>query len=60
MLVYTSINAGASWARSPVNVMSHEGSFYPVELLRDFRKVGLMGSAFEEAFAAQVTVLALS
>ncbi|KAL1518702.1 hypothetical protein AB1Y20_002989 [Prymnesium parvum] len=44
--------AGAAWRRAPVNMMSHEGSYYPVALLRHFVRRGLAGSPFAAAFAA--------
>ena len=40
---------GNTWQTAPVNLAPHEGSFYPVYVLRDFVRRGLNGSAFEDS-----------
>ena len=45
--------AGEAWARAPLNMMSHEGSFYPVAVLRDFVHRALPRTPFADAFASQ-------
>ena len=43
--------AGGAWAARPVNFMPHEGSYYPVHVLRHFLRCGLQGSIFSLAAA---------
>lgn len=42
-----------TWLARPIAQMPHEGSFYPVRVVRDFLRRGFRGSAFEAALQRQ-------
>ncbi|KAL1515531.1 hypothetical protein AB1Y20_002153 [Prymnesium parvum] len=42
---------GGGWEARPVASMAHEGSFYPLRVLRHFVRCGVRGSLFEAALA---------